>query len=352
MNEDIRRFILEQVSAHPNDIAAVTARRFQMSRQAAHRHVQALVEAGKLVAKGHTRARRYRSATRTRQHSYTIGPELEEHRVWEEAVAPALEGLPSNVMSICDYGITEMVNNAIDHSESPILSVQTTRAPELITLEVLDVGIGIFAKIQRAAGLESQRAAILQLTKGKFTTDPERHTGEGIFFTSRVFDRFSILSGQLFLAHTTARRDWVLDDRTQDAKGTRVTLELDPASTHTTKEVFDYYATERDGFGFNKTIVALSLAGPEPLISRSQARRVVAQLDQFREVVLDFAGVETIGPAFADEVFRVFWSRHPRMMLIPVNTNEDVQRMIMRSLRAGGEVGTRESDEWPPTEAD
>ena len=73
---------------------------------------------------------------------------------------------------------------------------------------------------------------------------------------------------------------------------------------------------------------------------------MVARLDQFREVVLDFAGVETIGPAFADEVFRVFWSRHSCMMLIPVNTNEDVQRMIMRSLRAGREAGTQESDGW------
>jgi len=36
------------------------------------------------------------------------------------------------------------------------------------------------------------------LAKGKLTTDPKRHSGEGIFFSSRMFDEFDILSGGVF----------------------------------------------------------------------------------------------------------------------------------------------------------
>ena len=334
--EEIRQFIREEVQAHPSAITLVTAERFGITRQAAHRHIQALVEDGYLVAEGKTRARRYRTATVTEIHKYAIEPDLEEHRVWDETVAPVLEALPENVLSICHYGITEMVNNAIDHSESPDLVVKVIRAPDLIKLAVLDTGIGIFKKIQQAAQLESERAAILQLQKGKFTTDPERHTGEGVFFTSRMFDQFALLSGHLWLGHERASRDWLLEQRDDASAGTFVTLEIAPQSTVTAKEVFDYYATERDDFSFNKTIVALKLAGPDPLVSRSQARRVVAQLDQFQEVILDFDGVDAVGPAFADEVFRVFWNRHPDMTLIPLGANEDVQRLVVRAIRGRG----------------
>ena len=37
-----------------------------------------------------------------------------------------------------------------------------------------------------------KRQALFELSKGKFTTDPSRHSGEGVFFTSRMFDDFEI----------------------------------------------------------------------------------------------------------------------------------------------------------------
>jgi hypothetical protein len=228
-----------------------------------------------------------------------------------------------------------MLNNVIDHSESATMQVRVRRAPQRIELEIFDRGIGIFKKIRRDCELESDRDAILQLTKGKFTTDPERHTGEGIFFTSRMFDSFAILSGDLYLSHHRDQRAWLLDKRSgKEPHGTSVFMEIDPNSTHTTQEVFDFYASERDDSGFNRTTVALEFAASdrEPLISRSQARRVVANLERFKEVVLDFNRVESIGPAFADEIFRVFAHRHPELKLIPINTNEAVERMILKAL--------------------
>jgi hypothetical protein len=63
-------------------------------------------------------------------------------------------------------------------------------------------------------------------------------------------------------------------------------------------------------------------------ISRSEATRLLHGLEKFREVVLDFKGVELVGQGFADEVFRV-WSRaHPDTHFVPVNMKEPVEFMV------------------------
>ncbi len=90
-----------------------------------------------------------------------------------------------------------MVNNVIDHSESEILTIQLSVDYLNLKIQVSDSGIGIFEKIKTTLGLEHPKQAILELAKGKFTSDPENHSGEGIFFTSRVFDTFLIFSHQL-----------------------------------------------------------------------------------------------------------------------------------------------------------
>ncbi|AWB35747.1 STAS-like domain-containing protein [Orrella marina] len=45
-----------------------------------------------------------------------------------------------------------------------------------------------------------------------------------------------------------------------------------------------------------------------------------------------FDGVESIGQAFADEIFRVFQNEHPEVSISAQNTNPDVDFMIKRAL--------------------
>ncbi|OGQ05876.1 MAG: hypothetical protein A2W61_00230 [Deltaproteobacteria bacterium RIFCSPLOWO2_01_44_7] len=78
----------------------------------------------------------------------------------------------------------------------------------------------------------------------------------------------------------------------------------------------------------SKTI-QLSESGSE-FYARSEARRLLVGLDKFKEVVLDFKGVETVGQAFADEIFRVFRSRYPAIHIKPIHANENVSFMIER----------------------
>ena len=69
----------------------------------------------------------------------------------------------------------------------------------------------------------------------------------------------------------------------------------------------------------------------EQLVSRSQAKRLLARVEQFRTVRLDFIRIDVIGPAFADEIFMVFALRHPDVELIAIYANADVERMIARA---------------------
>lgn len=333
---EIERFIIAELLRHPQDIAKFAAQRFGITRQAVGRHLRRLVAIGVLTATGETRGRQYGFAVLSEQGVWLpITPDLQEDLIWREHVAPLLAGAPDNVVDICRYGVTEIVNNAIDHSGSANVGVNVTyRAPE-IRIMVLDTGVGIFRKIKEGCGLEDERHAILELAKGKLTTDPDRHTGEGIFFTSRMFDNFAILSGHLYVSCSRDGGDWLLEDRDHPVDGTSVSMAIDPLSSHTTKETFDRYATDQDDYAFSRTHVVVALAQQahgEKLVSRSQAKRVMARLERFREVVLDFKGLDDIGPAFADEIFRVFQNEHPGIRITAVNTSDDVARMVRRAL--------------------
>ena len=66
-------------------------------------------------------------------------------------------------------------------------------------------------------------------------------------------------------------------------------------------------------------------------VSRSQARRIMTGLDKFETIELDFKGIDSIGQAFADEVFRVWHADHPGTRIIPRNANENVIFMIQRA---------------------
>jgi anti-sigma regulatory factor (Ser/Thr protein kinase) len=255
--------------------------------------------------------------------------------VWSADVAPLLRELAPNVMEIAHYGLTEMVNNAVDHSEGHRLDVMVLREVERVTLWIVDDGVGIFRKIARALDLPDERLSLLELAKGKFTTDPQRHTGEGVFFTSRTFDHFAIVSGGLVFDHDTEHdKDVLLDlDELPSGSGTTVGMTIRTDSKRTLKQVFDDYSSGPDDYTFARTVVPVRLAqvGDENLISRSQAKRLMQRVDRFRHVVLDFEGVRSIGQAFADEVFRVFAHEHPQVELIPVHATPEVQQMIRRA---------------------
>jgi hypothetical protein len=114
--------------------------------------------------------------------------------------------------------------------------------------------------------------------------------------------------------------------------GTWISMKLKNNTSRTAKEIFDKFTTD-DEYGFSKTVVPVRLAqyGTEKLVSRSQAKRLLERVDRFKIVLFDLAEVESIGQAFADEVFRVFSNLHPDTNIIPINANDTVMQMIKRA---------------------
>lgn len=335
--EDVRRYILEHVEEFPRDIAKRAAAKFGITRQAVNKHLRKLTEEKALTESGETRSRVYKLAPLASwEKSYALKG-LQEDLVWSRDVAPILGQLPDNVRNIWQYGITEMVNNAIDHSGGTTLTITIEKTATATLVHVTDDGVGIFRKIQKALNLLDERHAVLELAKGKFTTDPKNHSGEGVFFTSRMFDEYDILSGAVFFGHTSGRdEDWILERQKKNDTGTMVTMKLNNHTSRTMKKVFDQF-TIGDDFGFNKTVVPVELAqyGGDQLVSRSQAKRLLSRVELFKVVVLDFGGVKEIGQGFADEIFRVFVNRHPEITIEVMHANSAVKRMIERAKSRG-----------------
>lgn len=332
--EEVRRFILDNVSNHPKDITIITGKNFNLTRQAVSKHIRNLVQQGVLIAHGKTRKRIYSlHLTKQWEKNYPLGSELEEHIIWRNDIAPNLGELPGNVVDIWHYGFTEMMNNAIDHSEGKFVSVNIDQTAIATKMSIYDDGFGIFKKIQRELHLSDERHSVLELAKGKLTTDPENHTGEGIFFASRMFDDYIILSGTVFFSHKHDDiEDWILESQ-RSQTGTIIVMTIKNNTSRTTKKIFDNFTSD-DDYGFTKTVVPVRLVqyGDEKLISRSQAKRLLVRIDKFKTVLFDFNNVESIGQAFADEIFRVFAKQNPHMVLIPINANKHVMQMINRAM--------------------
>lgn len=104
-------------------------------------------------------------------------------------------------------------------------------------------------------------------------------------------------------------------------------LSLQRSARQTIEDVFGEFAPEQYDYQFQKTKVLVKLLQPD-YVSRSEARRLLANLEKFREIVLDFRDVRSVGQGFADEVFRVFASRHPGIVIRSENTSLPVTAMI------------------------
>ena len=327
----IRRFLLNSVKVGNAHLIHDAVETFGVTRQAIHGHLTALVNMGYLVAEGNTRARTYHLGSHRSQSGEFQLEGLQESDVYSRNFGFIFSGLPQALEDICHYGFTEMLNNAIDHSCGTTTRIDVERTVQAIEIRIIDDGEGIFNHIARMMNFIDPREAILELSKGKLTTDPENHSGQGIFFTSRDFDAFYIYSADLIFTHNDGDAEDFLLHNEKMHTGTQVYMRIALDSKKNLKTVFDdFTGTEDEDFAFNTTIVPVKLAlyEGERLVSRSQAKRILCRVEKFKTVLLDFRGVDYIGQAFADEVFRVFANRNLQISLIPTNTNDQISQMI------------------------
>ena len=335
---DIRSLILRQAkkkgSVRVADITKVTG----FSRAYVNRFFQELRREGKIALVGKANRAHYVLATRERlraakKATREVNRTLRNESLSEDLILSRIReetgiflGLRKNVSQVVDYAFTEMLNNAIEHSRSERIFVRMKRTDEGLDFRVVDRGIGIFRNIMETRGLQSELEAIQDLLKGKQTTDPERHSGEGIFFTSKAADRMNIKGSGKKLIFDNLLEDVFVED-IKPIIGTEVEFWISDGSTKDLTKLFASYAGE--SYKFGKTVVTVDLYKPEgSYVSRSQARRILTGLEKFKVIVLDFKDVGTVGQAFADEVFRVWKSHHPDIQVKVQNANQNIQFMI------------------------
>src|SRR5258708_7030416 len=174
-NPEVRDFILRGVEEHPAEIGPMTAKRFGLSRTAVARYVNRLVDEGFLTAEGKTNARTYKlKPTQGSDFHIEISPGLAEDHIFRFRILPLMSGMRQNIIDICQYGFTEMLNNVIDHSGSPDAIISYKQTYTKVRLLIIDRGVGIFEKIQKDFNLADPTSALLELSKGKLTSDAAR----------------------------------------------------------------------------------------------------------------------------------------------------------------------------------
>lgn len=341
--DSLKAQILRYISTRGEACSAELMKKFKVSRQAIHRHLLALLREGSIIRQGSSRRTAFyifnspkaRAAAKSGHFTKRIrATGASEDRVFEELRLQQglLAGLSRNALDNLQYSFTEMLNNAIEHSGSTFIEIEVLFSRGVCSFIVRDTGVGIFTNIMKKLGLAKESEAIEDLLKGKQTTMPDRHSGEGIFFTSKIADRFVVESHAKRLVVDNRLGDVFLDD-IRLLKGTRVTCEIDEGSRRRLADIFSQYTSEE--FKFDRTRVTVKLfESGESYVSRSQAKRLLHSLERFREVVLDFSGVASVGQAFADEIFRVFFAEYPEIRIEAVNMDENVEFMVRRALAA------------------
>ncbi len=302
------------------------------------RFFKQLIAEGKLLKSGSTRGAFYvlpehAAALADRFEKRYTNHQLQEHEILLEVYQKLyfLNQLPEHLRSIFYYAFSEMLNNAIDHSQSKFLVVRVERKKDTLCFEIEDSGVGVFNNVMKQRDLSSPLEAIQDLLKGKTTTAPHAHSGEGIFFTSKAADRFTLDSFSTRLTVDNLIPDIFIHEMSPLKSGTRVIFELRLDHAGHLDELFRQYYTDPDDFSFDKTFIQIKLYTRGSIyISRSQAKRVLFGLEVFRTIVLDFDKVPGVGQAFADEIFRVFRLSHPEIQISYINANEAVRFMIER----------------------
>ncbi len=316
---------------------------FGVSRQYVNQLISSLVQEQKIIKIGGTRLAFYISASYAKEHPDVLPSvfqkkykniALEEHRVLMEIEQkfPLIIGLPENVRSIFTFAFSEIFNNAIEHSQSKIIGVEITLRNNKLSFIVDDSGVGVFRNIMKKKELHSEINAIQDLLKGKITTMPKSHSGEGIFFTSRSADMFLLDSfGYQLLV---SKKGPTIKTVFVQKRGTRVIFEIAVDSILHLADVFKKYTdlTKSSDYGFDKTEIRVKLYTMGGIhISRSQARRILSGLDKFKIILLDFEDVPVVGQAFADEIYRVFQNTHPSIEIKEENMSEGVRFMVARA---------------------
>lgn len=340
MNQSIEEKILKYAKSHKPFKVSELVKEFrnEYTRQYLSSKVQTLVQTGDLIKSGIGINTRYTHENKKELFQDIFERRYRNNNLSEEDILNSIRSesffkdeLNEDIQCILEYALSEMINNAIEHSQSGSIYVKVLNDGNRTSFIVRDYGIGIYRNVQQKFNLETIHDAINEILKGKVTTQPHAHSGEGIFFTSKVADRYHISSQNTKLTIDNILPDIFVEEIPENVEGTEIFFEISNTSKKHLNTIFREYQSDPDTYAFDKTKITVKLYTLGSIyISRSQARRVLSNLDKFDHIILDFKDVPTVGQAFADEIFRVYKSKRPEVVIEAINTNRDIDFMIGR----------------------
>ncbi|MFH1840614.1 MAG: DUF4325 domain-containing protein [Candidatus Shapirobacteria bacterium] len=315
----------------------VNAMNGRISRVWVSASISELVKRGILVKSGSTAGAVYALPENVSELGHFIKKHLSRANTREDEVldsinhqASFLIQLDDNLRSVFDYAFSEMLNNAIEHSQSQFIDIKVGADEKTLWFEVSDNGVGVFRNVMGKRDLKNEFEAMQDILKGKTTTHPRTHSGEGIFFTSKIAGLFVLDSFGYSMTVDNSIPD-IFFEQVVSRKGTKVSFLISKNTKKHLTDVFSLHETDHADPGFDKTEIQVRLYKMGTIyVSRSQARRILIGLEKFKHIILNFDQVSTIGQAFADEIFRVFQQKHPEIEISMINANEAVKYMIDR----------------------
>jgi anti-sigma regulatory factor (Ser/Thr protein kinase) len=324
--------------AWPDDLPAALMAHRGLDRRTALNALNELAALGWLVAERRGRRKHFAPGTlREVVRRYALDG-LSDDSPWTRDFAPCLD-LPAPVLALTQHVFTELLNNAIDHSGGTQVVVSLRQTATQAQLLVSDNGCGIFDRIGRCFAIDDPALVLLELTKGRLTTDPQRHTGRGLFYTLRAADVLDLRANVSAWQHRHWEGSRWRAGRALGRQGTSVYVAIALDTARRLDEVLRSASVDGPGYGLERTVVPLRLlAESSGLVSRSQARRVAARLADFRAVTLDFEGVTDVGHSFADELLRVFPAGQPDVEITAVHMTSGVAAML-ECVRPGANHG-------------
>ena len=335
---EIEKYIFRKIALDDGALVAKTMDSFGISVTSVKRYLKKAVERG-VIEECTSRDCGYALAEQSWEERVELGTVLpQEDKIYDERLQRHLTECGQEAQRIWQYVCAEMLNNAIEHSRGSRIRIILRKNVLYTSMVIEDDGVGVFRTLMdymAGHGWDepSEEDALVELYKGKITSDASAHSGEGIFFSSKAVDAFAIWSGAKVYKCRGGEMQAVIENHLLsyasriEGIGTMVMMALENETSRKLAEVFDMYADVDEGFIRTMIPVKEACISGEP-VARSQARRICNRLAEFKEVILDFDGVEIMGQGFADEIFRVYAAAHPQVILYPVNMEREVARMI------------------------
>ena len=334
----IRSFIISLFRESPRlTTKALTQRiteEFPLKEVTAKEHIKRLTYRRVLEGLAEGRENVYQ-LKKLRLDKFTFRPAADRDalRILHEVIAPALSFQGKTCSEILGSCFAAVYSNAVEHSGATEIKVELQTTVLNTALIIRDNGIGIFRKIQKDLDLDDEEQALLDLAKGKCTSDPARHQGGGIFFSCKACGYFQITSGDLVYSLSQGLNCGCYEEPPCPyPSGTEVVMCVSRHAARTMAKIYEQYSSAEGAFTRTRIPVALLCRRNLNPVSRAQARRLLTRLDQFKCVELDFAGIDMMGQAFADEVFRMYAQKHPEIRITAVNANRDILKMVKHVL--------------------